>query len=130
MPKFILFLVAVFWAGVITYFCLVPSTDLPAVNIQNLDKYIHVFFHFVFTFVWFLFFYKQLKTDSILKPFLISMSISILFGIMIEILQSVLTTTRSADFIDVLANFLGASLAFLLIVICMKNNILNIVLKK
>nr|WP_315195430.1 VanZ family protein [uncultured Flavobacterium sp.] len=129
MPKYILFLVALFWAGVIAYFCLENSSDLPVVNIPNVDKCIHTFFHFVFTFVWFLFFRKQLKFKYDLKPLLLSFLFSFLFGMTIEILQELYTTTRHADVLDVLANLTGASLAVLFVLICNKFNILNSILK-
>ena len=129
MPKYILFLIALFWAGVIAYFCLKNSSDLPIVNIPNVDKCIHTFFHFVFTFVWFLFFRKQLKFKYDLKPLLLSLLFSLVFGLIIEILQESFTTTRHADLIDVLANFTGAILAVFSVLICKKFNMLNSILK-
>lgn len=129
MPKYILFLIALFWAGVIAYFCLVKSSDLPIVNIPNVDKCIHTFFHFVFTFVWFLFFRKQLKFKYDLRPLLLSLLFSFVFGIVIEILQELFTITRHADVSDVLANLIGAILAVLSVLICKKLNILSSILK-
>lgn len=129
MPKYILFLIALFWAGVIAYFCLEKSSDLPIVNIANVDKCIHTFFHFVFTFVWFLYFRKQLNFKYNLKPLLFSLLLSFVFGIIIEILQELFTTTRHADLLDVLANLIGASSAVLLVLICNKLNILSSILK-
>jgi VanZ family protein len=130
VPKYLLFLIALFWTGTVAYLCLVPSDELPVINIPNLDKCIHTFFHFVFTLVWFLYFNKQLKDDSIFKPLLISFLFSILFGILIELLQGLITTTRSADILDGLANLIGASLAVFVTVFCTKYNILNIIFKK
>jgi VanZ family protein len=129
VPKYILFLVALFWAGIITYFCLVTSNDLPTVNIPYIDKCIHTFFHFVFTFVWFLFFRRQLKFKYNLISLLISMLFSFVFGMVIEILQELFTTTRHADVTDVLANVAGAVLAFFSVLICNRINILNSILK-
>ncbi len=125
VPKYLIFFIALFWTGVVAYFCLVPSSDIPVINIPNLDKCIHVFFHFVFTFVWFLFFYKQLKVDSLFKPLLISFLASFVFGVIIEMLQGLITTTRSADVLDGLANMAGSALAVLAVVICNKYNILK-----
>ncbi|PJJ09564.1 VanZ like protein [Flavobacterium sp. 1] len=129
MPKYILFLVALFWAGVIAYFCLVKSSDLPVVNIPGIDKCIHTFFHFVFTFVWFLFFRKQFKFKYDLKPLMLSLLFSFVFGILIEILQELFTITRHADVADVLANLTGAVLAVLSVLICNKFNVLKSILK-
>ena len=129
MPKYLLFVAALLWTGVIAYFCLVKSSELPIVNIPNIDKCVHAFFHFVFTFVWFSFFRKQLKYDTVFKPLLYSLLFSFVFGIVIEILQELVTTTRHADILDVLANLTGAILAMFAIRICNKFNILNVILK-
>ena len=128
MPTFLLFTVALLWTGIVAYLCLIQSSDIPVINIPNLDKCIHTFFHLVFTFVWFLFFYKQLKLDSVFKPLLISFLLSFLFGIGIEILQGLITTTRSADVLDGVANLIGALLAVSLVVVCDKYNILKRIL--
>ncbi|WP_243636357.1 VanZ family protein [Flavobacterium aquariorum] len=113
-----------------SYFCLVNSNEIPVINIQNLDKCIHTFFHLVFTFVWFLFFQKQFQSDNRIKPLMYSFIFSFVFGIAIEILQNLITTTRSADVLDVLANVVGAILAVFMVVICNRFNILNSILKK
>nr|WP_315262533.1 VanZ family protein [uncultured Flavobacterium sp.] len=129
MPKYLLFLVALLWTGIVTYLCLIQSSDVPVINIPNLDKCIHAFFYFVFTFVWFLFFRKQLKFESFFKPLLISFVFSFVFGIVIEVLQGLVTTTRQADIWDGVANLFGAMLSVFTIVICIRYNILNSILK-
>lgn len=125
VPKYLFFIVALLWTAFVTYLCLVQSSDLPVINIPNLDKYIHVFFHFVLTFVWFLFFRKQFKLDAIFSALFFSFIVSFLFGITIEILQQLVTTTRSADVLDVIANLIGATLAVIVCVIFEKYNILK-----
>jgi len=130
VPKYLLFLVALLWTGIVSYFCLINSSEIPTINIPNLDKCIHTFFHFVFTFVWFLFFRKQLQIDNAIKPLMYSFLFSFVFGITIEILQQSITTTRHADVLDVVANSIGATLALFTVLICNKFNILNSVLKK
>jgi VanZ family protein len=130
VPKYLLFLVALFWTGIVSYFCLVNSSDIPTIDIPNLDKCIHTFFHLVFTFVWFLFFSKHLQIDLIFNPLMYSVVLSVVFGITIEILQNLITTTRSADVLDIVANMVGSTLAIFVIVILNKSNILNSILKK
>nr|WP_255557646.1 VanZ family protein [Flavobacterium taihuense] len=124
-----MFLVALLWTVIVAYFCLIKSSDIPVINIPNLDKCIHVFFHFVFTFVWFLFFRKQIQTDNFQNPLLYSFILSFVFGITIEILQELVTTTRSADIFDVLANLTGALVTVFTVFICNKLNILNSIFK-
>ena len=121
MLKRIFLVLAIAWTGVILFLCLIKSSDLPQVSIQNLDKVVHAFFHFMFTSLWFLFFRTKINSLTITKPLVISFVFSVFFGILIEILQSLCTTTRTADVFDVLANVTGASLAVILIVWLNKN---------
>jgi len=129
VPKYLLLSAALLWTGVVSYFCLVNSNEIPVINIPNLDKCVHAFFHLVFTFVWFLFFSKQLQNDTIIKPLIFSVVFSFVFGITIEILQSLVTTTRSADIFDVAANAIGALVAVFVVVVCDKFKILNSIVK-
>jgi VanZ family protein len=129
VPKYLLFLVALLWTGVVTYFCLIKSSDIPSIEIPNLDKCVHAFFHFVFTFVWFLFFRKQLQLDYVTKPLLYSFLFSFIFGIGIEIGQELITTTRHGDVLDVVANVTGAILAVFTVLMCNKFKLLNSILK-
>jgi VanZ family protein len=115
--KKIFFLAALFWTGVILYFCLEDAKNIPRVNIQNIDKVIHAFFHFVFTTLWFLFLKKKFHSSDKFKPLALSFAFSLFFGISIELMQKFFTTTRSADVLDVLANLFGATLAIITILL-------------
>jgi VanZ family protein len=125
VPKQLPFLIALSWTAVVSYLCLVESSGIPVIDIPNLDKCIHTFFHFVFTSVWFLFFYKQLKLVSVFKALLIAFLLSVTFGISIEIMQKLFTTTRHADIFDVLANSIGALSAAFLIFVYKQSNFLK-----
>jgi VanZ family protein len=105
--------VALTWTFLILFFCLTQSSNIPiiGIGIPHLDKLVHVFFHFVFTLLWFLFLRNQLKSRSNIRLLVISFSLSVFYGIGIEIMQGVFTTTRKADLFDVLANMSGALLA-------------------
>jgi VanZ family protein len=111
------FWIAFCWTVVVAYFCLAPASDIPSVSIPNLDKLAHSFFHFVFTILWFLFFRKQVKKKNQTKLLVDAVFFSLFFGIGIEILQARLTITRNGDFWDVLANFSGALLAFVFVIV-------------
>jgi VanZ family protein len=117
VPKQVFFWAAFFWTGIIAYFCLVQLNNVPFASVSNLDKLVHIFFHFVLTSLWFLFFNKHLSNSNSPKPFLISFLLSFVFGISIEILQELFTTTRHADLFDVLANITGATIAMVGIVL-------------
>jgi hypothetical protein len=108
--KRILFYLALSWTGIIAFFCLIQANDIPSVNlpILNLDKIVHAFFHFVFTSLWFLFFFKQFNKTASLKLLIVAFIFSVFYGITIEVLQEVITLTRNADVFDVS----GALIAF------------------
>ena len=120
MRKRIFFIAALFWTGVILFFCLIKSNDLPVINVLYLDKAIHATFHFVFTVLWFLFLKKKLVTSNSYRPLVISFMLSFFFGIAIELMQKFLTKTRSAVIIDELANLTGATLAVIAVVLLNK----------
>jgi VanZ family protein len=113
VPKQFLLIWALICSGIIAYFCLIDSSSIPVVNIPSIDKIVHFCFHFGFTISWIVFFKKELKGKEAddYKAYLISFIFSVFFGITIEILQSLLTTTRASDVTDVLANALGATIA-------------------
>ncbi|CAM2808353.1 hypothetical protein SAMN05444355_102381 [Flavobacterium frigoris] len=123
--KQIVFWIALLWTGLVLFLCLVQSNKMPVVNIENLDKIVHAFFHFVFTSLWILFFKTQIKDPDSYKPYIISFLFSVLFGITIEIMQGQYTTTRKEDALDVVANMVGAVLAVFLIFLYFRNRRLN-----
>jgi VanZ family protein len=109
---------------------LVDSSKIPTIQIENLDKWIHSFFHFVFTLVWFLFFKKQFQSNNnIVKSLLFAFFFSFCFGILIEFLQQLYTTTRKGDVLDVIANTFGALLGILTIVIGNRLSLFDRILK-
>lgn len=122
MRKKLFLYAALFWTGVILFFCLVNSNKLKQVTVPNFDKVVHVFFHFVFTALWFLFFKKKLEGENSSRPLIVSIVLSFVFGIIIELLQQFFTTSRSGDILDVLANLFGAVLAVVSIVLLNKWN--------
>lgn len=86
---------------------------MPSVGVKGADKYAHFVFHLVFTLLWSTYFFF-LKGKVALKNLLKILLISLIFGIVIELLQGEFTATRQADSFDVLANFFGASIAVIL----------------
>jgi len=111
VPKQLLLCWAIICSGIISYFCLTDSSNIPAVSFPSIDKIVHFCFHFGFTISWILFFKKELKGKSAddYKAYLVSFIFSMFFGITIEILQGVFTTTRASDVTDILANTIGAT---------------------
>lgn len=104
----------------ITIICLsllkIPNTGI---KVNNIDKAYHSIAYFVLTLTWLLSFYRKPK-----KKYIIVIS-CIIFGIIIEVLQSTLTVYRTGDYKDVIANSLGVLLALLIFNIFSKKNYIN-----
>jgi VanZ family protein len=103
------------WSALIAFLCLVELQNAPFKGVSNVDKLVHIFFHFVFTLLWFLYFHAKLNKAKYSKSLLISVLFSFFYGITIEISQEFFTVSRHADLYDVYANFLGAALTFVLL---------------
>lgn len=109
-PNPIFLVLSILWTLTIAILCLVNFSKMPSVGISGADKYVHATFHFVFVILWFLALYQKQKLKNTLLKVLL---FSIAFGILIELLQAILTKTRTADIFDVLANTAGAIIAVL-----------------
>ena len=116
MLKQIYFWSALFWTGLIIFVCLIKSSDIPQIDMPYLDKVLHACMHFVFTLLWFFYFKKRIGNFTNFKLLLVSLVLSVLFGIVIELMQKFFTVTRNADLFDVIANLFGASLAVVFII--------------
>ena len=105
--KFVLLAVA--WTVLITVLSLISFERTPSFMLQLpfKDKLVHFIFYFVFVVLWC---FGLHKTDKI-KILLIA----VVYGIIIEILQDTITVSRTADFFDVIANSLGALIAFFML---------------
>lgn len=126
MLKKFFFGAAISWTSIVLVLCLIQLDGAPKVDVDNFDKYVHTFFHFVFTMLWYLYFRLQFKKKNKYKPFIVSFVLSVLFGVLIEILQQCCTLSRSGDVLDVLANMMGTIFAISLFIVldnykCLKN---------
>ncbi|MBT8321535.1 MAG: VanZ family protein [Eudoraea sp.] len=106
------------WILLITILSLVRFPDDPDIGLEipHLDKFVHFIFYFVAA-ILACFYLKEtfLKGFKINKTLLISLLFSWIYGILIEVLQSTITTARSGELQDVWANCLGALIGVLLL---------------
>ena len=108
---------AVIWAVLIAVLSLVSLNSISKeINISSNDKFFHFVFYAILT-VLLLLYKRKTKYNLLIILFVI------IYGIIIEILQALLTTNREADIYDAIANSLGAiiGLVFLRIVKNKKN---------
>ena len=90
-------------------------TAIPKINlgleIKSSDKILHILAYFTLSSVWFLAFQKKMGNLF----FKITLIIFLIFyGIILEALQGGITTYRTGDVYDVVANTIGVLLALLL----------------
>lgn len=86
---------------------LVSLSGMPDIDIDHGDKILHVGAYAVLTFLW-LFYAKHFQLKNKL---IIIIALCIIYGIILEVIQGMLTTHRMADGLDVLANGVGVVLA-------------------
>lgn len=101
-------------AILILYLCLAsPDTfeNVPIYNIPFVDKLVHFGMHFLLMSVIILEHRKSLKTSD--RLFMIAL-IPLFYGILLEILQLTLTSSRSGSFYDVIFNTAGMLSSLLL----------------
>ena len=112
---------AITWTVFVVVASLVSFNSVPKVKVIGSDKLVHFLFYLIFVVFWGLVkrqSYFKIKYDLLIVAF------AILYGIIIEILQGVLTKTRQADFYDVVANSLGAIVGCV-VLFCVKDKIFN-----
>lgn len=87
------------------------------IQINNLDKYEHAFAYFVLSFIWLLAFSKT-KVNDFFVVFC-----CFFFGIIIETLQVTITTYRSGDVLDIVANTTGILIAYIIYFLFFKKSV-------
>lgn len=115
MVKKLSFIAALGYTGLITYLSLINLAETPVKNLGMSDKLMHASAYFGMTFLWLIFSFFQFENPKVLKKILIVCSITIIFGIFIEVLQGVMTTYREPDLYDILANSIGAIIAGIIV---------------
>lgn len=108
-PKKLL-VAAILYTIVVTIAFLIPSIEEKPIDIKNFDKALHVFIYVMLAFLWLLYFRNRLNP----KIWCYILATIFLYGIIIEVLQSSITTSRQADIFDVIANSFGMFIGVIL----------------
>ncbi|MDB4298800.1 VanZ family protein [Flavobacteriaceae bacterium] len=106
--------IAIAYTLLITAALLTPITDPPKIDIPFADKMVHLIINAGLFLVWgsYVFFGKtKTKTTKIYTLPLLFVC-TLLYGILIEVVQGSFIPTRGADFFDVVANVCGLILGF------------------
>lgn len=113
-----LFLIAIGITLFIGYLSLMKMPQLK-IEVKNLDKGYHLIAYFTLAVSWLCAFYKKPK-----KTYLI-VTLCIVYGILIEILQDKLTVYRTGDYRDIIANSIGVLLGLFLFNLIFKKIIIK-----
>lgn len=97
------------WIVVIAVLSLLPADDLPSSNlfIPHFDKLVHAGMYFFSC----LFLISPFEKIKIGKGYLAAFFSSLALGALFEVLQSTLTSNRSGNIEDFIADLVGAALA-------------------
>ena len=105
MPnRIIIFSFSLFYTLVITVLSLVQLRDIPKLNTGFDDKIVHFLIYAILCLMWFLSFYSFKIKRSLFD----ASAFSILFGLIIELIQSQATVYRTGEVLDFFANTIGA----------------------
>ena len=100
--------IAVFFTICILFGSLVKSEFIVVESISVSDKTYHLIAYFLLMLSWLYAFFKREKFEENVKYIILGCFI---FGIIIEILQGVTTSYRTASYLDIVANTIGVLLA-------------------
>ncbi|MDD7885577.1 VanZ family protein [Flavivirga sp. 57AJ16] len=113
-------IITVLYSLILAIISLIKIDNIPDVGISFGDKIFHFFAYLVLTFLWFYTFLYAFKFKH-KRAIVFAVILSVLFGMIIEVLQGSVTVSRSLDVYDAVANTLGALLAA--IVLWFKSNL-------
>ena len=108
--------IAIAWTVLILVACLLPGNEVPNVHVPFVDKYVHFIIFAGFSFLWLC----TLAQPSLQKGFWVFMA-SLGLGYLVEVLQgSGITSGRSYDMYDVLADTIGGLIGIIIFYIAEK----------
>jgi len=110
--KRILLTITICYTLVLTFFSLASFSSIPEIGTGYDDKILHCLAYGLLFLLW----YFTLNSLKIAKPIFIAIIVSLVYGIIIEVLQGEFTTDRQLDVFDALANLIGIVFAALFIV--------------
>lgn len=106
----------------ITIGSLISPNNLIKPSVQVSDKFVHTTAYFILTLSWLLSFRLVLR---LMKQLILILFIVFIYGIIIEVMQEIFTSYREADYYDILANFIGISIAGIAFYFIFQKNQMN-----
>ncbi len=119
---------AFIWAGIIVFMSLLPNDKLPEEVFVASDKFIHASIYFILTLLFFLAFVFISNSETyndIRRKYLVSLFISLVLGILVEIAQDKMNIGRTGDWKDVIANLIGTVIVYPLALLMQSSGVLK-----
>jgi VanZ family protein len=106
--------IAIAYTLLITAALLTPITDPPKIDIPFADKVVHLIINAGLFVVWASYVFSGKTNSKTSKTYTLPLLFvcTLLYGILIEVVQGSFIPTRGADFFDVIANVCGLILGF------------------
>jgi len=101
--KTVITLSTLLYALLIIYSSLSNLNNSTQFKFEHMDKVIHYMIYSIFS----LLVYNTAKVYNLKKSLIITVVLTISFGIVIELCQSILTTHRNFELLDIFANVMG-----------------------
>lgn len=113
--KYISFCLLIVIVIAIPALSLINISDLPKLEVKSADKLYHLIAYSALSFSVALHYRNHKEKNISLKDFSGIFFLTILFGIIIEVLQENLTTYRTFDYFDIVANTFGSFIGLIII---------------
>ena len=114
MRKNYFFILSISFSVILTIFSLKETDDLQEILIPFSDKALHILAYIVLTILWSCYAFLIRPNIKPIRNFVILFVGLMLYGMIIEVLQSEITVTRSMEYKDLIANFLGIMIGMLI----------------
>ena len=108
--------VAIGWLLFLTILLCTPGSRLPKLDWSNkiwLDKWAHIFLFFVLVVLWCRVYLLKKVNTALKRIFITILILSVIYGVVMEIIQHFLIPFRSFDYGDMIADAIGSAAGYL-----------------
>jgi len=112
------FAAAIFWLLIVTLLLSLPGTEFPKISWLNkiwIDKWVHFFMFGILVILWCNAFRGKQKKERFRKIFTRISVLSLMYGVVMELVQHFFISFRSFDLMDIVADGVGCMAGFFLV---------------
>ena len=115
-------IITIFYSTILLVLSLIHISGMQEFDYSHTDKIFHFIAYSVLAWLWFKALYYKLNYPF-KRSLVITSFVSVIFGIIIEVLQGMITQTRVAESNDILANTLGVGLTITILFLFTKTEV-------